>query len=475
MSKKYVLRYHADQGEKGRWRKIYKGRYFQRQIQSGETKSESHERVLREFLEWKRKIDEEDRANDPHRKAWLALMENVGTIMDQLTLRDTLGNREWWAFWNAQRETYRVQMERGDPCPMAPEQAANPNALILGGGDDDPDDHGGPTEPPWEVAARKLDNQAEPNGGKLTLRKLADKYLARRMKADKSAGDYEKHVATLNALCGILGNDLQVDQIDPIALVRVRDDFAGRWAPTTAHHRMVIVKKFVRWLFEMGWINALPRNLDAADLKIAMPTTSPETFTDQELVTVFEASPESVQLYMLLMLNTGAQQQDIADLRPDEVDWTTGYVTRKRGKTKGHDNSPKVTWKLWPRTLQLLNAQRSTDSDRVLLNANDKPLKIDTIVGGKRKTIDNIKSSWGRVLVKLKNRKVEPIQIDKPMKLLRKTAATRLGEHPAYGRFAQHYLAHAPTTVADAHYVVPSQTQFDEAMDWLGKQWPFTQ
>ena len=45
-----------------------------------------------------------------------------------------------------------------------------------------------------------------------------------------------------------------------------------------------------------------------------------------------------------------------------------------------------------------------------------------------------------------------------------------MGEHPEYGKFAQYFLGHAPQTVADKHYIKPSDEQFANAVRWLGEQ-----
>jgi hypothetical protein len=53
-----------------------------------------------------------------------------------------------------------------------------------------------------------------------------------------------------------------------------------------------------------------------------------------------------------------------------------------------------------------------------------------------------------------------------PFKHLRKTSATALGSQPEFRAYAQYFLGHAPETVADTHYVRPSQEQFDFAIAW---------
>lgn len=67
--------------------------------------------------------------------------------------------------------------------------------------------------------------------------------------------------------------------------------------------------------------------------------------------------------------------------------------------------------------------------------------------------------------------KPTPLVPAKPvLKLFRKTAASKLGEHPEFGKFAQYFLGHSPRTVADKHYVRPSEEHFDRAISWLCQQ-----
>ena len=53
------------------------------------------------------------------------------------------------------------------------------------------------------------------------------------------------------------------------------------------------------------------------------------------------------------------------------------------------------------------------------------------------------------------------------MKHLRKTSASMLGRHAQYKFYANHFLADSPRSVADRHYVVPSDEEFSSALSWL--------
>jgi integrase len=97
-----------------------------------------------------------------------------------------------------------------------------------------------------------------------------------------------------------------------------------------------------------------------------------------------------------------------------------------------------------------------------LATLGSKPFVNKRFAGGKYIACDAFATWLRRVIARL--------GIKKPIKGLRKTAATLLESHPVYGRYAQYFLGHAPASVADKHYVKPDQTLFDRAVSWVGEQ-----
>ena len=75
-----------------------------------------------------------------------------------------------------------------------------------------------------------------------------------------------------------------------------------------------------------------------------------------------------------MMLNTGAYQNDIAELRRSEVDWSRGTIRRARSKTRER-GGPVVTYKLWPETFALLEKYRS-EGERVLTTGARSPGRL---------------------------------------------------------------------------------------------------
>ena len=172
------------------------------------------------------------------------------------------------------------------------------------------------------------------------------------------------------------------------------------------------------------------------------------------------------------MLNCGMYQNDVAELAESEVNWKSGTITRKRSKTRDRKDARTVCDKLWPETLKYLMAHRAETAistnrgeTRVLLTTDGKPLVFAGVKDGKFTGYDAIQSAYNRLRKKC--------GVTKPLKCLRKTAASKLGSHPEYGAYTQHFLAHAPKGMTDRHYVKPDQARFDAGVKWLGKQFGF--
>ena len=198
---------------------------------------------------------------------------------------------------------------------------------------------------------------------------------------------------------------------------------------------------------------AAPENLHDKRMRFTIPTKEVEVFSLEETRSLMAAAREQVRLLILLTLNCGMTQVDISDSRHEEVDWDAGRLRRKRSKTSHHKKAPEVEYPLWAETLELLKQFRSSDPDHVLVTKSGRPW-----VDRKTRNTDSVRTEFDKLDARL------------PFKHLRKTAATILGGHPVFRAYAQYFLGHAPDTVADVHYIRPSQEQFDLAILWLREQ-----
>ncbi len=163
------------------------------------------------------------------------------------------------------------------------------------------------------------------------------------------------------------------------------------------------------------------------------------------------------------MLNCGMYQNDIAELRADEVDWKKATLSRARSKIRER-NGPVVTYKLWPETFALLERHRAA-KELALSTDEGNPLVRYWIEGDKKfRRYDAIQLAWNRLAEKMGGR------IRLGMKHLRKTSATTLGRHAQFKYYSGHFLADSPKGMDQRHYVRFSDAEFFEALDWLRGQ-----
>jgi integrase len=310
----------------------------------------------------------------------------------------------------------------------------------------------GPKAPPGRTVQENVNNwlvtqQAQVASGQMT------------------PGRYQTVAGQMAHVLGYLGAASNVEALDAekvagfygYALEQVSSQ---RWSRAYARETFSTARRWVRWLWEMGKIE-LPRNINSRSFRFGSPVKSIRTWTPEEVSKVLAAARPKMKLILLLMLNTGATQQDVSDLLDTEVNWREGRIVRKRSKTGDHDSTPVVNYKLWPQTFAVLKRFRS-GGEHVLTTRTGKPYLRQALVAGKVTRSDIVAAYY----YKLKKK----IGFKKPLKLLRKTGASLLESHEAYGRFVGHYLGHAPKSMAERHYAAPAQALFDEAILWLGRQ-----
>jgi len=236
------------------------------------------------------------------------------------------------------------------------------------------------------------------------------------------------------------------------------------WTAIYANAAMATALRLYKYAWKNRYVPEL--RLEAKDVSFVTAPKEVPIITPEEYRHYFEGTSEKTCLYVLLFLNCGMTGTDVATLTHSMLDLEKGTITRKRSKTKGFENVPTVTYYLWPKTLTLLKkfATAATAPNKLVLhNENGRPLITTSIDKGKLKKTDCFHLAFTRMCKRLKISAAR-------MKDIRKTGATALGSNPKYASLSQYYLGHSPRTVADKHYVRPSDELFAEALLWLGKE-----
>jgi integrase len=235
----------------------------------------------------------------------------------------------------------------------------------------------------------------------------------------------------------------------------------GSWSISHCDRILSLARRFIKWLWSLEYIE-LPRTLDDRAYTFHQHAKAVVHFTPDEIRRLRAAATGQTRLHILLSLNCGMTGKDISDLKPEEVDWEQGVITRKRSKTRAKENVPVVRFELWPETLALLKEYKSASAERVLLTQSGQPWQVTEDRDGRLFHSDKVASN-----LKWYMRKAG---IKKPPKALRATAAQLLTNHATYKFYAQYFLGQAPDSVTGRHYTRPSDTEFWEALGWLRQQ-----
>jgi hypothetical protein len=188
-----------------------------------------------------------------------------------------------------------------------------------------------------------------------------------------SEGRYDAYCRNINKFSAWIGAETAIDGIDEVRLEGFFNHLSSsvaeqKYSPNYAHTLLMTAKQFICRLAELRLI-PLPGNIRSRRFRFNHSASAKiETFTVEEVRRLLAAchdSSERTKLYLLLMLNCGMYQNDIAEMRKDEVDWKAGTLTRARSKTRER-NGPVVTYKRWPETFAPLKKHRAKEGDLAL-------------------------------------------------------------------------------------------------------------
>ncbi len=288
----------------------------------------------------------------------------------------------------------------------------------------------------------------------------------RHVAGEISAGRWDAYARNLGVFVAWIGGDTVVDELNWPTLQAYYKHLAtkkaeGLYALDYCKNLLGAVKNFVTYLAETNVV-PLPGNLRRLRFVAGDDDEdkTPPHFTVEEVRELLAAChSDRTKLMILLMLNCGMYQNDIAELRDKEVDWKAGTITRKRSKRRR--GGYKVKYPLWPETFELLKRFKS-GKDRVLLSEEGNPLVSYQADGEKLKRYDLVREAYERV--------AKRVNQSKSLMVFRKTSANLLDGHKDYRHFSLYFLAHSPKSVKDKSYTTPNDTEFAVALKWLRSQ-----
>lgn len=237
-------------------------------------------------------------------------------------------------------------------------------------------------------------------------------------------------------------------------------------AESSQHKCFSYFRRVIKFLWEEGLIE-LPKNLHSRQFSFDRSARAIKVYSVSDVKDMLGWLPDKLRLYALLSLNCAMLGVDMGTLEKRE--WQGDRIIRKRTKTRKHKSVPVVNYLLWTETQELLAKFTSDHPIYVLASKTGTPLWRDKRTEGRVKEAeyrgngktDLIKSHWE------KHKPKPPM----PLKALRSHAADQLKEGGYSLQIQQVFLCHAPTTIAERHYVNYSQKTLDEAITWLRGQY----
>jgi len=232
-------------------------------------------------------------------------------------------------------------------------------------------------------------------------------------------------------------------------------------SPTTAVTQVKTLRRFLRWLDATDtkpftdW--RMPRRFETClmiDKRRLQRRYNDETgknsrdeirvFSDDELKRLWDYSTDRMRTYLLIALNTGATQGEIASMRLSEFYFNDDFAYCERDR---HKTGVFGRFRLFDETARLVKAeivkrrqQKAKGSDILFLNERGGLLVRDTTSG----RYDRIGSLWDGPKGTLAKVKRHTTEIPKPrgFKFLRKTGAQFFRSH-FNDEVAPLYLSHA--------------------------------
>ena len=250
---------------------------------------------------------------------------------------------------------------------------------------------------------------------------------------------------------------------------------AGKIGAEYANKLIGTFKTLIGWLVDEEVLQTYPVCLQRKNrytFPIELP--KPESIPLEWVHKVLDTANPRLKLCILLTLNIGAGAAEIAQIRKDEYNPSTGRITRRRSKTRKSRTAPTVCYKLWDITKALLDQEiancrqypkRPLSADCLLTNRNGMPLWYTTVTDGKPRTSCSISEAFDKLMAKL-----ETTYPDMPKFTyyqFRKTSASLIKNEPRYRVLNELWLAHAPRSVADRHYNADEDTILDDCLAWL--------
>ena len=211
------------------------------------------------------------------------------------------------------------------------------------------------------IEARRM-GQTPPNDGSIRLFELANRFLsdlhARLGNKEITVSYYADAKRTIDGFLKAIGSRVTINHIRPEHFAAYRSEL-GKYAASTANLRMAHVRIMFKWAYDNDLISRpvkMGTSFKRFDQRRAKKV---RLFTVEEVRQMIEGASGQLKAMILLAINCGMGNTDIATLRWSDVDLVKGMYDGTRQKTGTARRCP-----LWPETVEALKVVQATDRPR---------------------------------------------------------------------------------------------------------------
>jgi integrase len=205
----------------------------------------------------------------------------------------------------------------------------------------------------------------------LTVGALADRFLKSKKKklvtGKLSPRSFQELCKTGQHVCDVIGKAKLVSSLGPADFERLHDTYVGRLGPVRTKNEIVRTMA----IFNYGIKNELCGKInygtefvvpDKVELRKHKQNSDKKLLTAVEIRTLLDATPPSMRAMILLGINGGLGNTDVATLEFSNLDLDGAWLDYPRRKTAIPRRVP-----LWPETVEALQAviaERPTPADK---------------------------------------------------------------------------------------------------------------
>ncbi len=279
---------------------------------------------------------------------------------------------------------------------------------------------------------------APTRSGQLNIGDLGDAYLTNKKKSIGRIDQrtYDECQDAIQDFIDLIGDDAIVDDITPADFQKVRAALSKRFGPHRLKKWILLIRSMFKWASLPPLRLRLPHFGDSFGIptrkefrvaaKASKDEDGPRVFSPDEIRKLIGKASPKLKAMILLAINGGMGNRDIADLTWKIIDREPGHLDYARGKTGVERRFP-----LWPETVKAIKAIPRT-ADLVFVTRFGKPYIAD--VGKKHK--DQIALRFATLC---ESAKVRPIGFYSLRRTFR-TIADEKGDQRAVARIMGHLV-----------------------------------